>query len=340
MRSSMWKLASAMLMVVGLGMPAQSQESGFNDGVSAKYYETLKGKKIIYIPISMGMDLAAAWGAGLQRLADQNGMQLVIRDPNWNLDQGVQAITQAITEKPDILLVQNLDLQAYSRSLKQAVEAGIRVLTVNVKATTNTTGHVGVDFYKVIEQNARQIMTVCSPKAGKNGKVALMQVGANIPINFIGMKAIENLKKEFPDVTIVADQVGNVDATKAHSIAATVLRQHPDLCGYIGMWDGQDSGIAAAVREAGLTGKVYVGTTGAAEQATCDKIADGSYDYYVSFNIPTMVTQVNAAVVTMLQQEAGEAAQPFAIYVPAVGLTKDTLSPTVCWTVDQLKRGY
>lgn len=214
------------------------------------------------------------------------------------------------------------------------------MLTVNVRATANTTGHVGVDFYRVIEQNARQVMQHCSPKNGGNGKVALMQVAANIPINFIGMKAIENLKAEMPDVTIVADQAANVDATKAHSIAATVLRQHPDLCGYIGMWDGQDSGIAAAVREAGLTGKVYVGTTGAGEKATCEKIQDGSYDYYVSYNIPTMVTQVNDAVTIMLQQEAGEKAQPFAIYVPTIGLTKDTLTPSACWTVDQIKRGF
>jgi ribose transport system substrate-binding protein len=225
------KLAVATSIAMGVGFAAHSQEGGFDDGVSAKYYKTMKGKKIIYVPISMGMDLAAAWGAGLQRLADQNGMELVIRDPNWSVDQGVQAITQAIAENPDVLIVQNLDLQAYSRSLKQAVDAGIRVMTVNVKATTNTTAHVGVDFYRVIEQNARQIMKVCSPKEGGNGKVALMQVSASIPINYIGMKAIENLKKEFPDVTIVADQAANVDATKAHSIAATVLRQHPDLCG-------------------------------------------------------------------------------------------------------------
>jgi ribose transport system substrate-binding protein len=106
------------------------------------------------------------------------------------------------------------------------------------------------------------------------------------------------------------------------------------------MWDGQDSGIAAAVREAGLTGKVYVGTTGAGEKATCEKIADGSYDYYVSYNIPTMVAQVNDTVQILLQQQAGDAAQPFAIYVPAIGLTKDTLTDSACWSIDQIKRGY
>ena len=50
------------------------------------------------------------------------------------------------------------------------------------------------------------------------------------------------------------------------AIAATLLKQHEDLCGFYGIWDGQDVGTAAAIREAGKTGKVVL-TTGRTEQA-------------------------------------------------------------------------
>ena len=326
--------------VLALGLTSLAAAQGFDDGTSATFYKSLKGKKVVFVPISMGMDIAAGFAAGMQRLADENGFQLQIRDPNWKTDQAVQAITQIITEKPDLLIVQNIDMQANARVLQRAMEAGVRVLQLNVKATTNTTAHVGVDWYKNAETNAKKLVEKCSPKNGGNGKIAILQGTLNNPTNFIGMKAFQDVMTANPEMKVVANQSADWDASKAHAVVSTVLRQNPDLCGYFGFWDGQDSGLAAAVREAGKTGKIYVVSQGAGESAACAKIADGSYDFYVSYNILELTKPINDAITVILQHGTNEKVRPFAIYQTTQHLTKATLNSNSCWTLSQIKRGY
>lgn len=333
------RIIAGAVFALGLGTATLHAEDGYNDGTSAQFYEALKGKKVVFIPISMGMDIAAGFAAGMQRHADQFGFSLQILDPNWSADQGVQAITQSMGEKPDLLVVQNVDMQAYSRVLKQAMDEGIKVLQVNVKSTATTTAHVGVDWYRNAELEARELVRKCSPKNGGSGKIAILQGTANMATNFIGLKAFQNVMAENPDMTVVSDQAADWDASKAHSVVSTVLRQNPDLCGYFGFWDGQDAGLAAAIREAGLKGKVYVVSQGAGEKAACTMVADGSYDFYVSYNIGEMSKHINDAISVILQMPPEAATQSFGIYMPAQVLTKDTLTAGSCWSLDEIKKG-
>ena len=61
-----------------------------------------------------------------------------------------------------------------------------------------------------------------------------------------------------PEIKVVSNQAADWDASKAKAITQTVLKQNPDLCGIVGFWDGMDIGTAAAIKEAGLTGKVFL----------------------------------------------------------------------------------
>ena len=334
------KFTAALAALLALGMSGAVQAQGYDDGSSSSYYKALKGKLVVFVPISMGMDIAAGFAAAMKRAADDHGFRIQIKDPNWQLDQGVQAITQAIDEKPDLLVVQNLDMQAYARVLQRATQAGLRVLQVNVKSTANTTSHVGTDWYRNAELGARKLVEKCSPKNGGNGQIAVLQGMPNTPTNFIGMKAFNDVMKANPDMKVVSNQSADWDASKANSVVSTVLRQNPDLCGYQGFWDGQDSGLAAAVKEAKKTGKIFVVSQGGGESAGCAKVADGSYDYYVSYNVAEMGKVISDAMLTILQQDPKEKVQPFALYPRAQELTKATLGPGSCWTLDQIKRGF
>ena len=327
----------ALALSLGVAFAGLGHAEPFDDGMSASFYAALKGKKVIYVPISMGMDIAAGFGSGLQRMADDRGFTIEVRDPNWSVDQGVQAITQAISENPDLIVVQNVDMQAYARVLQQANDAGVRVLQVNVKATTNTTGHVGIDWYEMGHINAGKLVEKCSPKNGGNGKIAVLEGTPNNPTNFIGMLAFQDVMAANPEMQVVADQAADWDASKAHTVTGTILQQNPDLCGLFGFWDGQDSGAVAAIKEAGMQDSVFLVSQGAAESASCAMIADGSYDFYVSYNIRELSKHINDAVAVILQTPAGEAIRPFGIYVRPQQLTKDTIKPDSCWKIDDIK---
>ena len=91
------------------------------------------------------------------------------------------------------------------------------------------------------------------------------------------LKGVENVLAKHPDIKVVSSQAADWDAAKAKAITQTVLKQNPDLCGIVGFWDGMDIGTAAAVKEAGLTGKVFVATSGGGERkGACDQVKSGA----------------------------------------------------------------
>ena len=337
-RKAVLYATAAVLLVAGGGLARPAAASEYNDGISVKYYDSLKGKKVVLIVISSGMDIAQGIAAAMTKQSQDLGFELSVRDYNWNNDQGAQAISQAIAEKPDVLVVQNLDMQAYATLFKRAMKEGIKTIQVQVKSTANTDAYVGVDWYQIANKNIEKLVSVCSPSAGKSGKIAILQGTPNNPTNFIGMKAIDDVLALHPEITVVSKAAADWDATKAHGVVATVLKQNPDLCGYLGFWDGQDVGMAAAVTEAGKKGKVFTTTSGAAERSTCAKIEDGSFDNYVAYNIPEVTQQLGAAIATALQQDLPAGQKPYASYVAGRVLTAATYNPDQCWTVDELKK--
>jgi ribose transport system substrate-binding protein len=314
----------------------------FDDGLSKDFYKTMKGKTVGFVPISLGFDLTQGWLAGMQRQADELGYKIVTRDPNWNVEAGAQALNQLIAEKPDILIFHPLDMQAYNRLVKKANDANITTISINMKSVTNGDAFVGTDWYDLAVKQASAMAQLCGPST--SGKVAVIQGVVTTPTSVIGVQAIEDTLKKFPNIKIVANQSADWDATKAKSVASTILKQNPDLCGFIGLWDGMDVGTAAAIKEAGKTGKVQLVTSGGGNRAAaCDNLANGSFTSYVSYDVPGQVRDLNNVIKILLQAKPMPAgSRPIALYTPLKVLTKETMRPDSCWTVDEIKKhgGY
>jgi ribose transport system substrate-binding protein len=117
-------LASAM----ALG-PGAALAEGIDDPTRGPYYSAFEGKTVAYVPVAMGFDLTEGWAAGLREALEPLGIKFEIRDPNWSTDAGAQAITSLISEKPDVLVVHNPDVQsmpACSRRLRTPASTSCR----------------------------------------------------------------------------------------------------------------------------------------------------------------------------------------------------------------------
>ncbi len=331
--------AAALLAAVTVGPAAQAEVAiGYDDGMSASYANALAGKKVAFVPLAMSFDIAEGWVAGMQKQADSMGYDLIIRDPNWNTSAGAQAITQLIAEKPDIIIIHNPDLQTYGRLIRKATESGIKVIQVNLKSNVNSDVYIGADWYKIAEKQAQIMVSKCGSGSGKSGKVAIIQ---GIPTNAtsaIGVQAFEKVLGEDSGIEIVANQAADFDPTKAHTIALTILKQNPDLCGMIGIWDAEDVGVAAAIRDVGKTGEVVMISQGAGAQSACDKVIAGDFTTYVAYDVAQQARDINNAIATLLQSPAEAGAQPFALYSPLKVIDKDSVHPDTCWTTDRVKR--
>lgn len=329
-------VAAATLLATAL-VPAASEP--FNDGQSQTYYASLKGKKVAFVPLALGFDLTDGWNAGLQNQAKALGYTVEVRDPNWNTEAAVQAANAFIAEKPDVLILHPLDMQAYNRIVPKAMKAGINVIQINLKSITNGDVYVGTDWYEMGVKEGEALVKACGEGSGKNGKIAIVQGMLATPTARISGQGAADVFAKHPEIKVVATQAADWDATKAHAITSTVLKQNPDLCGILGLWDGQDVGTAAAVREANMQDQVFLVTSGGGNKAAaCDNVESGNFDAYFSYDVPGQARDLNDAVKILLQTHPKPGSAPFALYTPLKLITKETLTPSSCWTLDELKR--
>ena len=204
---------------------------------NASYYAALKGKKIGFVPIAMGFNETQAWRAGMERQAKDLGYEVVVRDPNWNIEAGIQAINSLIAEKPDVLIVESIDDRSYNKLVKKAMDAGIPTIQMQLRSQVVSDAFIGPDWEDMGAHTANGLVKKCGEGSGGNGKVAIIQGALAAPASLFQIKGIEDTLKSHPEIKIVANQADDWDATKAYAIASTFLKQNPDICAIAGFWD-------------------------------------------------------------------------------------------------------
>ena len=309
-----------------------------DDPSPAVYAEALKGKRIVLVPMAMGFDLAQGWTAILQREVDAFGGILETRDPNWSVEAGAQAITEVISSetKPDVLIIMSFDLNSYSKLMKRAQAEGIYVVLIDNPANFKPDAYVGSDWTQLGRLEAEAVVKGCGPNSSK--KIGLVQ---GDPVNATSLyqyAGIMDVLAKYPDFQVVAKPDSNWDATTSRNVTTTMLQQNPDICGIIDFWDGDATGAAAAIRDAGKQDQVFLVTTGGGEKAAdCDRIADGTYGAVVMTDLAQETHNMVAIIKYLLQSgQAPGTSSPF-IYTLLKATTKENLRPDSCWDLKALQ---
>jgi ribose transport system substrate-binding protein len=331
-------LALIVSFAINAAVLQSAMAAGVEDTARLDYYKTLKGKKVVFIPCAMGFDLTEGWAATIRTMATAVGMEFSIRDPNWDINAGAQALTSLITQKPDLIVLHNPDVNSYAKLIQRAEAAGIYVVSVNMRSSMGSSGFVGADYTRIGEIQAEQIVKHCGK--GTSGKVGIVQGVITSGASGFARKGIENILKNHPEIKIVADQAADWDATRARNITATILQANPDICGIIGGWDVMDTGTAAAVQEFNKrTGKhVYLNTSGGGAKFTCDKVKDGSFDEAISYNVPGQGRDIFTVISYLLQSKVKPGQYKVSIISPMVLLTKQNVRADSCWDPAELKK--
>jgi ribose transport system substrate-binding protein len=327
-----WAALGLALSLTGAATYAMA--AGIDDPRRADYFKVFTGKTIAFVPVTMGIDLTEGWAAVMKSQADRLGMKFEVRDPHFSADAGAQAITSLIAEKPDVLVVHNPDVQSYARLLKRAEEAGIHVVQINMRSNYNSDAYVGADWIGIGEAEANGVIDKCG--AGTTGKVAVLQGQPTSGSDSGMMKGVDNVFSKHPEIKLVANLAGEWDATKAHSIIATVIQQNPDLCGVVGFWDVMDLGAAAAIKESGKP--IALVTSGGGEQMACDNVEKGVFEKEIAYHVMDQGRDLNDMIATVLESGAPAGKLKAVIYSPQLIISKETLHKGLCWNASALKK--
>ena len=328
-------LAITMAAATMLTGGAHAQNS-MNDPARAAYYENLKDKRVVFVPVFMGLDLTEGWSKMMSRQADALAYKYEVRNSNFNTAAGAQTLTSLITEKPDVIVVQNPDVQSYARLLAKAEQAGIHVIQLNMKTNVLTTGFVGADVEQLGELQAKEVVAHCG--SGTSGKVLVLAGPPSSPFSAYMLKGYENILTKSPEVKVVSVQsTGDYESAKAKSITQVVLQQHPDLCGVLGVWDNTDVGTAAAIKEAGKGDQVFVSSSGGGGELACKGIEEGMWQHYVSYDVPGQARDLNNLILSSLQDKNPVGSTKTILYTPLVIYNKANIKNQFCWTLDTIR---
>jgi ribose transport system substrate-binding protein len=338
---SIVKWACTGLLAAGLVGTATAgafaAEQGLNEPFQAQFRKDMKGKTVAFVPVAMGFDLTEGWWAGLKRELKPYGVKFELRDPNWNTNAGAQAVTSLVSEKPAVIVVHNPDVQTYARLLQRAEKAGIYVVQINMGSAYRSSAFVGANWIEIGEKDTQAVVNACK---GKSNKIAIVQGALSAAASAYTLRGVSNVLAKHPEIKVVSSQAADWDAAKAKAITQTVLKQNPDLCGIVGFWDGMDIGTAAAIKEAGLTGKVFLATSGGGERrGACDLVKSGAFDLDLSYDVPTQAAQMAGTIKWLLSSGVKPGSVKGSEYTTLIPITKANADvQTTCWNLADLKK--
>jgi ribose transport system substrate-binding protein len=326
-------VAATAVMALAFAGVATAQE----DPGPATYSAALKDKRVVMVPMAMGFDLAQGWAAYLKKEIEGFGGVFETRDPNWSIEAGAQAITEAISSdpKPNMLVVHSPDLNSYAKLFKKAQKEGIYVVAIDNPVNYPVDAFIGSDWDRLGQLEAEAAIKGCGENSSKQiGLVQGDQVNASSLYQYAG---IMKVLAKHPDFKVVAKPDSNWDATTSRNVTTTMLQQFPDICAIIDFWDGDATGASAAIREAGKQDKIFLVTTGGGEKVDCDALEAGTYGAVVMTELHNQSRDINAIVKYLLQSNQKPGTASTYIYTLEKATTKADLKPTTCWDLKALQ---
>lgn len=161
-------------------------------------------------------------------------------------------IAAAVASAPAGIAVDLVDTLAHLPALVAARQQGMPVVVFDAPSSDPSVCSIGNDFAEQGAIAAKRLVQ----RIGAAGKVAVMHGVPTAPNHVQRYRAQLHVLQQHAGITVVDGGADHDDIPKARQQAAAVLAAHPDLKGYLCCDASGPIGIAAAIREAGRTGKV------------------------------------------------------------------------------------
>ena len=179
----------------------------------------------------------------------------------------------AISDKAAAIICDNAGADATVGAVKKAREAGIPTFLIDREINAS-----GVAISQIVANNyqgAKAIAEAFVEKMGEKGEYAEL-LGKESDTNAgVRSKAFHEVIDQYKDMKMVAQQTANWEQTEGFQKTETILQSNPNIKGIICGNDTMAMGAIAAVKNAGLQGKIaIIGVDGSDEAAAAIKAGD------------------------------------------------------------------
>lgn len=284
------------------GSDTSGDEGGGGDGgglpeamkpaeARSQVYEVMKGKRIAFVPILYdGYELTQNWGGTMERSFERMGAKFNVYDSNFDTDQMVKTINDLISRKAvDVLVLHNPDVGVLTQQIKDAANAGIYTVVINMISNQSGDLFVGADVIGAAEDVAERAVQDCQKRGGSKN-VAVIDGPGNDAFSLQWNQGIKNVfdREGYKIVRTAHSEWQNSAANRS---ATQILQQQgKNLCGFMVTFDENAVAVGNAVADAEAGGTIPKDSVGvytmAAGQRWCDAARKGLVTASAAYDVP------------------------------------------------------
>ncbi|MGF1474296.1 MAG: ABC transporter substrate-binding protein [Geminicoccaceae bacterium] len=203
---------------------------------------------------------------GAEHAAEALGVELIFQGaPEFNATLQVPVLNAVIARQPDAILIAPTDKQQLIAPLRQAIDAGIEVITVDtfIDDGQYQDGNGEGDFplsYVASDNVLGGTMAghALASAIGEAGKVYVSNVKPGISTTDQREEGFKLAMESYPDIEVLETQFNDDDANKAAAQVNAVFARNQDLKGIFGAKLFSAIGTADGVKALGKTGEIKV----------------------------------------------------------------------------------
>lgn len=205
---------------------------------------------------------------GMQEAADAAGVELIIVDPNGDLNTQTGQLEDFIAREVDGIIICPIDSAASESEIEMVNEAGIPLITLDIQATGKgkVFSHIASDNYLGGVLAARFI----GDSLNGSGQVAVLDNNTIVSLIDREKGFLDTMKSDYPNIEVVSMQSGESKREKGMEVTENWLNQYPDLKAIFGTNDMMALGAVQAIDTAGAE-VIVVGFDATAE--ACEVIS-------------------------------------------------------------------
>jgi ribose transport system substrate-binding protein len=213
--------------------------------------------KVTFIQGVAGDPFYETMACGARAQAAEDGVELTVQGAkDWDASLQIPLLNSVIATKPDALFIAPNDAQALVQPLKQAKEAGIKVILVDTTLadTSFVTSAIASDNLK----GGAAAADALAELIGEKGSVLLVGGQPGVSTAEARQKGFEDGVAKYSGITYLGNVFTGDGVAKISQLVSSQLAAHPDLAGIFALSTDQSEGANNAVKAAGKAGQVKV----------------------------------------------------------------------------------
>ncbi|GAB3630508.1 Autoinducer 2-binding protein LsrB [Pandoraea terrae] len=213
--------------------------------------------RVVIMPKLVGISYYDAVKEGIDEAAGElPQMQVIWSGPSQNqVEKQIEMIEKIIPTRPDVIAVAANDPVAIAPVLKKARAAGIHVMSWDGDTKFREFFVNLVNF----DEFGKQIVEAMKDEVGPNGEIAIVTTSFAAPNQSSWIQAIKrHIYLKYPGLKLVDIRPAGESTEESYRITQDYLKAYPSLKGIIALGVPNLPGVAKAVKDAGVAGKIAV----------------------------------------------------------------------------------